>query len=265
MTLSIATLAFATVLALGIGLGLGLLGGGGSILTLPVLVYALGVEEKSAIATSLFIVGVTSAVAAVSHARNGNVKWRVALPFAPSAMLGAFAGGRAAEYVPSAVLLIAFAVLMLGAAAAMWRGRSASPSRSWAAPTASAARARGVVALVALGLVVGAITGLVGAGGGFIIVPALVLFTALPMSAAVGTSLLIIALNSFAGFAGHITHTSVNWPLTLLVSAVAIVGALAGGALSTRIAPKPLRRAFAILLLFMGGFVFVEQAVALAM
>ena len=174
------------VLSLLIGALLGLLGGGGSILTVPLLVYVFGLEPKQAIASSLAIVALASVAGAVQYWRKGDVKLRTGLPFGLAGMAGAYVGGRAAAFVDGALLLLLFAAMMLLTSAAMWRGRRV--------PVEVSAGTRPVARLVAQGLAVGLFTGLIGAGGGFLIVPALALWAGLPMPAAVGTSLLIIVL-----------------------------------------------------------------------
>ena len=184
-----------------IGLALGLLGGGGSILTVPILIYALHMEPKTAIATSLLVVGVTSLVAVIPHARAGRVQWRTAWVFGGTGMIGAYAGGRVAAYLPSSLLLLGFAAMMLATAVAMIRGRQQRPvsaeAGGEACPTGMCAPVRSALH----GLIVGAVTGLIGAGGGFLVVPALALLGGLSMPVAVGTSLLVIAIKSLAGFA----------------------------------------------------------------
>jgi uncharacterized membrane protein YfcA len=237
-----------------IGLALGLLGGGGSILTVPILVYGLGLEAKPAIATSLLVVGVTSSAALISHARRGLVDFRTGISFGAAGMVGAFAGGRLASFVPGSILLLGFAAMMLATAIAMLRSRdeaSASGASSKGATKLPVAR------VVVHGSVVGIVTGLIGAGGGFLIVPALVLLGGMPMRAAVATSLLVIAMKSLAGFAGYAGHVDVDWQLAALVSAAAIVGSIAGSLLSARIPQQTLKRAFAWFVI--GMAVFVER------
>ncbi len=238
------------VLALAVGLSLGLLGGGGSILAVPLLVYVAGLDAKEAIATSLLVVGTTSLAALVPHARAGRVRWRTGLLFGAAAMAGAYAGGRLAAFVPGPVLLLLFAAMMLATAVAMIRGRRAVSA------TEHGLRV-GVVLLE--GAVVGLVTGMVGAGGGFLVVPALVLLGGLPMSAAVGTSLLVIALKSFAGLAGYLASVDVDWPLALAVTGAAVVGSLVGGSLTGRIPADTLRRAFGWFVVVMGGFVLAQE------
>uniref|UniRef100_UPI00064C24DB sulfite exporter TauE/SafE family protein n=1 Tax=Nocardiopsis sp. RV163 TaxID=1661388 RepID=UPI00064C24DB len=202
---------FQLVLALGlaavVGLALGLLGGGGSILMVPLLTYAVGMDPKEAIAASLFVVGLTSLVGALAHARAGNVRWRTGLVFGTAGMAGAFVGGVVGAHVPGALLMTAFALMMVATALAMLRGGSATPGRR------SAAAAPPLGRVVLDGVVIGAVTGLVGAGGGFLVVPALVLLGGLAMPAAVGTSLLVIGMKSFAGLAGYLTAVSPDWAL----------------------------------------------------
>ncbi len=238
-------------LSLLIGISLGLLGGGGSILTLPILTYVAGVDTKSAIASSLFVVAVTSAVGVVSHARAGRVQWRTGVLFGAAGMVGAYGGGRLAKLIPGNVLMLLFAAMMVATAIAMLRGRKdAGPGRTTDLPV-------GKVLLE--GVIVGVVTGIVGAGGGFLVVPALVLLGGLSMERAVGTSLVVISLKSFAGFYGHLQHVSVDWSITLTVTAAAIVGSLIGGALAGRIPPATLRRGFGVFVLIMATFVLAKE------
>ncbi|MFF9839024.1 sulfite exporter TauE/SafE family protein [Streptomyces sp. NPDC013740] len=238
-----------------VGLSLGVLGGGGSILTVPLLVYLAGQDTKEAIATSLFVVGMTSLAALVPHARAGRVRWKAGLLFGVFSMAGAYGGGRIATHVPGTALLVAFALMMLATAVAMLRG----PRRE-GEPQARRPQGRLPLRRIAVeGLGVGAVTGLVGSGGGFLVVPALALLGGLPMGLAVGTSLLVIAMNSFAGLAGHLPGAHIDWRLALLVTAVAVAGSVLGGRLSGRIPPGVLRRAFGWFVVVMGVFVLVRQ------
>lgn len=245
-------IALAVALAVFVGVSLGLLGGGGSILTVPLLAYVAGLDAKQAIASSLFVVGVTSAVGAVAHARAGRVRWRVAGVFGAAAMTGAYAGGRLARFVPGEVLLIAFAVIMIAAAVAMLRGRKDVADES--------AGRLPVVRIAVQGAVVGMISGLVGAGGGFLLVPALALLGGLPMPAAVGTSLVVISMQSFAGLAGHLADDPIDWKLTGMVTAAAVVGSLIGGLLLPRVDPATLRKAFGWFVLVMASVVLAREA-----
>ncbi|MFE8604331.1 sulfite exporter TauE/SafE family protein [Archangium violaceum] len=228
-----------------IGVTLGLLGGGGSILTVPLLVYVLGVEPKTAIAMSLLVVGLTSASAVVVHARAGRVHWRTALIFGAGGMSGAFLGGRLAQWVPPGLLLLLFSSIMVAAAVAMLRRKEApiKPGDSEQAPVLLP-----VPRVLAQGAAVGLLSGLVGAGGGFLIVPALVL-VGLPTQAAVGTSLAVISLQCFAGLIGHLGHVQLPWGLTAVVVGTAVGGSFLGGRLADHVSPRALRKGFAVFVL----------------
>ena len=238
----------ALVLSVLIGISLGMLGGGGSILTTPILIYALGIPVASAIPTSLLVVGVTSLAGVIRHARAGNVVWRSGMLFGAAGMAGAATGGWIAQWIPAEILMGMFAAMMLVTSVAMFRGR----------PDVRAVEAP-IWQIVAQGAGVGLLTGTVGAGGGFLIVPALVLLGGLPMQRAVGTSLLVIALNSAAGFAGHAAHADLDLPLAAGVTAAAVTGSVIGSRLTALISPDALRRGFAVFVLFMGAFVLYKQ------
>lgn len=241
------------VLALSVivGLALGLLGGGGSILMVPLLTYVAGMDAKQAITTSLFVVGATSLASLLQHARARNVRWVPGLVFAAASMSGALLGGLASAAIPGAVLMAAFAIIMLASAWNMIRGRKKDSTTE--------AKERSLLLYIPVGLAVGMVTGLVGAGGGFLIVPALVLLAGLQMKYAVGTSLLVISLNSASGMLGHLNSTSVNWPLALSITAVAIIGSLVGARLTARVPEKKLRRGFGFFVLAMGVFVLCQE------
>ncbi|HWN71759.1 MAG TPA: sulfite exporter TauE/SafE family protein, partial [Haliangium sp.] len=259
----------AVLLSVLIGVSLGLLGGGGSILTVPILVHALGVAEKAAIATSLLVVGVTSAVAAAQHARANNVVWRVAMVFAPAGMLGAFVAGLIARFLPASLLLLLFALMMGITGVFMWRGcRVPAQPRpqlgqlgqfGQPAQPGQPGQLGRFGKIFREGLLVGLVTGLVGAGGGFLVVPALVLLGGLPMRLAVGTSLVVISLKSFAGFAGYISHVDIDWTLAAIVTGAAVIGSFAGAALGRKVAPESLRRGFALFVLGMAVYLLWKQ------
>lgn len=261
-------------LALLVGLSLGLLGGGGSILVVPLLTYLAGMEPREAIASSLFVVGVTSLVSLLQHARAGRVRWRTGLLFGAAGMVGAFGGGLIGGHLPGPVLMVAFAAMMLATATAMLRGRrdsggkKASSRRKAGSGKKAAGPGRGsghpLWRILLDGLVVGAATGLVGAGGGFLVVPALVLLAGLPMSVAVGTSLLVITMKSFAGLGGYLTTVSLDWPLVLAVTAAAVAGSFGGVALISRIPEQALRRGFGFVVLGMGVLVLAMELPAAA-
>ncbi len=237
--------------ALLIGLSLGLLGSGGSILTVPVLVFALGQPEKIAIAGSLAIVGSVAAAAAIPWALARKVDWRSVIWFGIPGIAGTVLGAWASVLVAGSVQLVTFAGVMLLASWFMLRD---SP------PTPGAVSLRGRHLVVADGLAVGALTGFVGVGGGFLIVPALVLLGRLDMHRAVGTSLVIIALKSAAGFAKYLSVLDalgmrVDWTVIGLFSAVGVVGSLAGNRIAARLPQAALRRGFGALLIPMALYI----------
>lgn len=254
MGYAVSVLLLTLALAVVVGVSLGLFGGGGSILTVPLLIYVAGLGTKEAIATSLFVVGVTSIGALVTHARAGRVRWRTGLIFGATAMVGAYIGGRLGPLVPDTVLLVGFALMMLATSVAMIRGRRDVSVRE---------EGDHHVGLVLLeGVVVGLVTGIVGAGGGFLVVPALVLLGGLPMAVAVGTSLLVIAMKSFAALAGYLSAVQIDWGLALAVTALALVGSVIGGRLAGTIDPDRLRRGFGVFVLGMAVFVLAQTGLA---
>lgn len=241
----------ALVLAVGIGLSLGLLGGGGTILAVPLLTYVAGMSPQEAIASSMFIIGVTALISVGAHARRGNVHWRTGLIFGVASMIGAFGGGALGSQLPGVVLMVAFSIMMLVTALAMVVDRRT--------PSGAKKEKLPILKIAAEGLVVGLVTGMVGAGGGFLVVPALVLLGGLAMPAAVGTSLLIIALKSFSGMAGYLTSVSIDWTPVLMITAVTVVGALAGSALSKHVPEQALKTAFGYFVLGMGVVVLLQE------
>ncbi len=248
-----AAVVVALLLAVFVGFSLGLLGGGGSILTVPILTYVVGMGAKEAIASSLFIVGATSAFSVLSHARAGRVRWRTGAIFGAAGMVGAFIGGLIGGFVPGTVLMVLFAGMMLATAAAMIRGRAGHSA------TTGEQRTRRVSRIMLDGFLVGLATGLVGAGGGFLIVPALNLLGGLPIAVAVGTSLLVIVMKSFAGLAGYLFTVSIQWPLVLGFTGVAIAGSFIGSRFAGRIPETALRKGFGYFVLVMGAVVLVQE------
>ncbi|MGB5812855.1 MAG: sulfite exporter TauE/SafE family protein [Polyangiales bacterium] len=244
--------ALGLALSLLIGISLGFFGGGGSILTVPLLVYVFGLEPKAAIASSLLIVGTASLSGAVHHWRAGNVDLRAGVLFGVAGMTGAYVGGRVGSFLDGTLLLLLFAAMMVLTAIAMWQGRRAGSQ--------SAASPRATVRLLLQGLAVGSFTGLVGAGGGFLIVPALTLWAGLSIRVAVGTSLFIIVLNTFAGFLGYSSHVAVDYRLVGAVALIAIVGSFAGARLANRVDPASLRRGFAVFVGIMAVSILVREA-----
>ncbi len=237
--------------ALTIGLSLGLLGSGGSILTVPILVYLVGQPEKVAIAGSLAIVGGIALAGAIPWTLKRQVDWRSVIWFGGPGMVGTWLGAWASQWVPGAVQLFLFALVMLAAAVMMFR----SPRLDDKPHTP-----RGRFAVVVDGLVVGLITGLVGVGGGFLIVPALVLLGGLSMQRAVGTSLWIIALKSFSGFVKYLSvltaaGLALDWHLIGLFTGVGAIGTLLGMQVASKLPQQTLKRAFAVFLVLMGVFI----------
>jgi uncharacterized membrane protein YfcA len=239
------------ILSLAIGVSLGLLGGGGSILTVPVLHYAFGIEAHAAITTSLLVVAATSTVTLVRHARAGRVQWRTGLAFGSASMFAAFAGGRVGAQLPGAVLIISFAVLMVAVGGAMIR-------RARCAPAESCARVS-LPRVMGIGIGVGLLTGVLGAGGGFVIVPALTLLAGLSVADAIGTSLLVIAMNSFAGLAGNATHAAIDLRLALIITGIAIAGSVLGTTIGRRMHAKHLQHAFGIFVVAVGAVILARE------
>jgi hypothetical protein len=243
----------ALVLAGGIGVILGMLGGGGAILTVPVLVSVLGEDVRSATTMSLVVVMAAAAAAGARQAAAGAVCWRVALVFAAAAVPGSVVGTLANGAVPETVLLGLFAALMLVVAALTWRGR---PSRAHGdAPVEACPRLR-PAPLAGTGAAVGGLTAFFGVGGGFVIVPALHLAMGIPIRRAIGTSLVIVAMVSGVSLAGHLLNgNEVDWAVALPFAAVTVAGAFAGVELGRRVSPARLTRAFAVLLAAVAVFV----------
>lgn len=235
----------AYALATLIGFSLGALGSGGSIITLPVLVYIAGVDPKAAVGMSMAIVGATSAAAAFLQWRRGHFHRKAALLLGASGMAGAWIGSDFTHVVSSEVLMRIFAGLMLVVGAIMFRSRSDELSPGKCRP----------LRCLAMGAGVGVLTGFLGVGGGFLIVPALVLLAGLETKEAVGTSLAIIAANSAAGLAGQIRHGAIDLPLTAVFTALALMGMVAGLSTAGKLSDAMLRKAFASMLLVVGAVI----------
>jgi hypothetical protein len=240
-------LAFSTL----IGLSLGLLGGGGSILAVPVLVYVARVDVHAAIGMSLAVVGATALVGGLAHARAGRADLRAGAVFGGAGMLGAPLGAQATHAVAPRVLMLLFAALMLVVATLMLRHRGAAPpGRPRSRPAA----------VPAAGFGVGLLTGFLGVGGGFLIVPALALLAGLPIHHAVGTSLLVIAANAAAGLLAHLGRGGVPLGLTGAFTAAAVLGALAGVRVAASLDPLRLRRGFALFVILVGLLLLARNA-----
>ncbi|MFY8138643.1 MAG: sulfite exporter TauE/SafE family protein [Flavobacteriales bacterium] len=249
-----------------IGVSLGLIGGGGSILTVPVLVYLFGVDPVEATAYSLFIVGTTSLVGVVPKYKQGEVNLKTAIIFGIPSIIAVYA--TRAFIVPaipsevmtlgsfivtkSILMMVLFAVLMVFASISMIK------SKKKAAEEATEQKFNYPMILLE-GAIVGVLTGLVGAGGGFLIIPALVVLSKLPMKQAIGTSLLIIAVKSLFGFTGDLGHQEMNWTLLLSVSALAVVGIFAGNMLSKKVAADQLKKGFGWFVLVMGIYIITKE------
>ncbi|QIN85416.1 TSUP family transporter (plasmid) [Rubrobacter tropicus] len=242
------------------GLALGTLGGGGSVLTVPILVYVAGFGAREAVAYSLAVVGVTSLFGSVGHWRAGNVNWRVALVFGPFAVTGTYAGARLSVFFGETAQLALFAAVMLVAALFMLRGgRAAEEAGLEGDGGGPRLGARPTAWIAAEGVAVGVVTGLVGVGGGFLIIPALVLLAGVPMKQAVGTSLLIITAKSAAGFAGYAGQVEVPWAYLSSFTAAALAGIVAGTRVVRFVPQDRLKRYFAVFLIAMGLFVLGEN------
>lgn len=247
----------ALILSGAIGVSLGLLGGGGSILAMPVLVYVAGIEAKESVAMSLAIVGSTSLFGSLLHGRKGKLDLKVAATFGGAGIIGAYAGARLTHLVSNSTLLLLFAALMLVVAVAMLL-RKDHPG------AIDARRHQGNLSLTLLvGLGVGVLTGFLGVGGGFLVVPALVLFGGLPMHLAVGTSLLVIAINSAAGFVGHLGEGQLHLSLMAAFSLMALAGTFVGEHFARRVPAQHLRRMFAYFVILVAIFLVAENFRAL--
>jgi len=242
--------------AIAIGISLGLLGSGGSILTVPVLVYLIGQDEKVAIAGSLFVVGTIALVGSMQFLRAKLIDWRNVAVFGVPGMAGTYLGALLAAYVPGIVQLSLFAVVMLGASYLMLRPvdlehvAQTEPRRAWK--------------IAIDGVVVGIVTGLVGVGGGFLIVPALVILGAMPMHRAVATSLLIVAMKSFSGFYKYLDvldkqDLHLDWNTLLVVTGLGIAGSFAGANFANRLPQVALKKWFGYFLIIMGIYILARS------
>jgi hypothetical protein len=252
------------ILATCIGISLGLIGGGGSVLALPILVYVMQVPTKPAIAMTLVIVGTVSLIGIIPHWRQGNVNIKKALVFGSATMVGAFVGAKIASlpFVTGSFQLLLFAVMMIVAAGFMIAKSRQTPAKTQ--PEDLAFYPKPVCKYCWLwipteGLGVGVLTGLVGVGGGFAIVPALVLLANTPMKEAIGTSLLIIACNSVAGFLGYLGQVPLNWSLMGSFIVAASLGIVAGAYLARYVDAKQLQKAFGYFLLVVAAFILFQN------
>ena len=250
--------------ALAVGLSLGLFGSGGSILTVPALIYLLHHDDKVAIAESLAIVGSIALIIVLPYAKARLVDWRLALRFGLPGMAGTYLGAWLAAFVPGYVQLFVFAGVMVLAAVQMWRKSRSNIANS----QQSAAANRSNMKIGIDGLGVGILTGFVGVGGGFLIVPALVLLAGLAMRQAIATSLLIIAMNSAIGLIKHLNvlndmGTSIDLRTIGLFIAVGVIGSFIGKRLSDKLPQRAMQRGFAFFLILMAGFILVKETASL--
>lgn len=256
--------------AIVIGVSLGLIGGGGSILTVPVLVYILGIDPVLATAYSLFVVGSTSLVGSFTYMKKSLVDYRTALVFAIPSFITVFLTRKfivlampdplfdlaGMEITKSIGIMVFFALIMLAASYSMIKGKNVDGEEE--------SEVKFNIPLIAVeGIIVGLITGLVGAGGGFLIIPALVLMAKLPMKMAVGTSLLIISAKSLIGFLGDVSNQTIDWKLLLIFTGLSILGIFIGSSLSKKINERALKRGFGWFVLVMGIYIISKELMSI--
>lgn len=253
------------IASLFIGISLGLMGGGGSILTIPVLVYLFGISPTTAISYSLFVVGFTSLIGAFNNFRKGLINFKTALLFGASSITTVFITRKfIIPHVPvvffrigsfqvthSLFVMVVFAVLMLAASISMIRNRTRA--------LVSQQTAKQPILLLLYGFLIGLVTGFLGAGGGFLLIPALVLLMKLPMKEAVGTSLLIIALNSLIGFTGDIGRYPIDFKFISVVTIISIAGVFIGGFFNQKVNPDKLKKGFGWFVLVMGIYIICHE------
>lgn len=250
-----------------IGISLGLIGGGGSILTVPVLVYLFGINPLLATSYSLFIVGLTSLIGSYNNFKNNLVSVKTAIYFGAASIITVFLTRKflvpsiphhlftvaGFEFTSSVFTMVLFAILMLAASVSMIK------NGNLAAPDKECTDCIKFLKLLGYGVTIGIITGLLGAGGGFLLIPALVFLVKLPMKKAIGTSLLIIALNSLIGFAGDLGHFKIDWIFLLTLSTIAIAGIFMGGILGKKITGDKLKKGFGWFVLLMGIYILIKE------
>jgi len=247
----------AAALGLAIGALLGLLGGGGSILAVPALVYGVGQPLAAAVPTSLLVVGISSATALIPRLRQRQVQWRIAAVFGASGALAAFGGAAVNRLLDPRIVVIGFAALMVAAGIRMLREHV--PIGGDCALPGGGVNWRGCLPkAIGSGVVVGFFTGLFGVGGGFLIIPALVFLLGLPMTVAVGTSLLIVVINSTAGFVAHAGSADLDYATAVVFTLAAVAGSLAAARFGSRLPADRLRRWFAYLVFAVAAFIMIQ-------
>jgi hypothetical protein len=244
-----------------IGLALGLVGGGGSILLVPILVYVVGLDVHAAIASSLAIVGINAAIGTTMHWRAGNVQVKQSLVFGGAGMAGAYLGAHFSQYVSETVLMVFFGLMMMVVGGLMFRPLPLQDTDQSGSDQSSVSVALGRILLTGVG--VGVLTGFLGVGGGFVIVPALVMVLGMSMSAAIGSSLLVIALNALAGLLGHMQSGSLDWGVILVFTLAGVAGLLLGTYLHRQWSSMRLRRIFAGMVVTLASVLLVVNVPAL--
>lgn len=261
------------------GILLGSLGSGGAILTTPVLIYLLGIPPKSAIVMSLAIVALTSIIATISNWTKGSVNLRIALLFGASGLIGSIPGVRVGVIIPVCIQLVVFVLMMCAASWSMFRSQkykilsllNANKKRE----TSSDDRGKykipfvvlstnprsSIMPLIIMGFLVGFLTGFIGVGGGFLIVPVFVIFAGIEIKEAIRTSLLVIASNSIAGFICYFGEVEVDYGLLLFFAAIAIIGSLVGTEIARRLPSQHLQKIFALFLLAISSYILIRESV----
>lgn len=252
------------IASLFIGVSLGLIGGGGSILTVPVLVYLFGISPTLGISYSLFVVGFTSLVGAINNHRKGLVNFKTALLFGASSITTVFITRKfiiprvpdvffnigSFQVTHALFVMVVFAILMLAASFSMIKNNK---------PSANGISTKKPFLLVVYGILIGLVTGFLGAGGGFLLIPALVILMKLPMKEAIGTSLLIISLNSLIGFVGDIGRHPIDWKFLSIITTIAIAGVFAGGFFNQKVNADKLKKGFGWFVLIMGIYILTRE------
>jgi hypothetical protein len=245
------------------GIVLGLFGSGGSIIAMPALMYLLDVEAKSAIAMSMGIVAVTATISGWDNWRRGNVDLKVAMWFGLFGVIGTYGGARLGVYTPVQVQLTLFALVMYAAAWKMLQPKNQPVAQLAMAGGPPLSEDEAISAhmghIAAHGVGVGVLTGLVGVGGGFLIVPALVLLSGIPMKLAIGTSLVIVAAKSYAGFAGYVGAVPVDWTIMASFTAVTVAGSFVGTRIAHRFSQETLKRSFGYFLVFVASYMLLKS------
>lgn len=238
-------------LGFGIGLSLGLLGGGGSLLTVPALIYLAGQTPRAAVTTSLVIVGANSMVGALFHGSLRRLDWKVALVFGSAGMLVSYLSANISNQIAPELLLAAFAFLMIGIGTMLLTRQPKEEVFEHVS--------KPLWLVLTSGAGVGLLTGIFGVGGGFLVVPALVMLVGLPVQVAVGTSLVVIAMNSAAGFLGHVGDGSIDWMVTLVFTSSGLLGTFSGMKLSQRLSSSKLQKAFAVFVIALAAFLLIDN------